>query len=223
MFKRSFLAGAFLLLLPGCVWYRSQPLPQHIEKPRKNVVTLQYKTFDLVDCKRFLGRSIGKKIFKKGYQPLQLTLVNTSERSFDVALSNCTLSCSAPDLVARAVYRSTVGRVLGSLATAWMGAGVVAEAFSTVLSPVVWLGGIVGTVIHGVFSRNANRDASEDYQIKAFPEESLLLPGRSITGVVFVPMEDFSSDFSFVLRDSKNGECITLSNDVSSVCIKSAQ
>jgi hypothetical protein len=225
------LAVGSLLLLSGCAKYNAMPL-QHLVKhadssetsETKNI-TLEHKVFDKADCKTYLGK---KNILKKGFQPVQLTVTNNSDRSYIYSTSSLSLSTVPAEVVAKKVHFSTGGRAVGiGLAAATVaiiavtaivgGGSCLGEAwFWQYIFPTALLSSSVpfaaGAIVAGTKDSRANAELEADFTAKAFPREGVLRPHQTINGIVFVAKNSFKEDFTFTVNDLKTDKAVVLSS-----------
>lgn len=214
------LAVGSLLLLSGCAKYNAISLPRltsHADKSEnyknKNVI-LEHKVFTKQDCATYLGR---KNVLKKGFQPVQLTLTNTTDRSYTYSSSTLSLQTVPTELVAKKVKFSTAGRVVGySAAAAACAASLAAIIVCVPCSCPLWVPLIflpsgpatlsfsAAAIIDGIKSSKENKELMVDFNTKSFPQEGTLKPYQTINGIVFVPKKLFRNDFTFTLNDDRD-------------------
>jgi hypothetical protein len=151
--KPIFLISTTLVILTGCASYNAAPLDSllseaiHLPSSEKNNdIIVTAKSYDRRDCKRYLGRDL----ISKGYQPVQLYIQNNTGRSYSFSLNRIDLPFARQEEVARRVYTSTVGRILG-----YGIPGLV------VLWPL-----IIPAVVDGIKSSEANEALDHDFSSK---------------------------------------------------------
>ncbi len=190
-----------VFLLGGCAKYRVQPLNRLMAtsfNDDEQSVSFAYKIFNLNDCKRFLDRNV----LAKGYQPIQITIVNNSNKYINFSRSGFSLPYVSAEEISKKVHTSTLGRAAG------YGIG------SLFLWPLA-----IPAVVDGVKSSNANSKLDEDFIRKELSDQ-IISPFTSINGLIFVSKEEFTSEFRITLVDSRNSKKIELSTNNSTMKIK---
>lgn len=194
--KKAFLILLPLFLLSGCASYRVRPLPElsisgaHSPFVHNNAVNFAYRVFDRSDCKKYLDRDV----ISKGYQPIHLTIVNSSNRSVAFSRRNLSLETVDSYVVADTVQTNTVGRVVGYGAAA------------LIMWPFV-----IPAIVDGVGSAKANERLAMDFLGKSL-QDQVIEPNESINGLVFVPIELFKSSFKVTLSDIETSKRIVLAS-----------
>jgi hypothetical protein len=178
-------------LVSGCAKYRAQPLDRSSAEFAGNAytkdgVTLMVKAFNKADCERYLDRDV----LKKGYQPLQITIQNNTDRNLIVTKDCIDLTLASNEDVAKTVETSTVGRATGY--------GVAALFIWPFAIPAI---------VDGVKSSNANEQLTADFQQKAIREQ-IVLPHTRFTGLVFAPIATYKVPFAITLIDKDTREAI---------------
>lgn len=230
------LAVGSLLLLSGCANYKAMSLPQlaqHSDKFEKKNVSLEYKIFTKVDCQEYLGR---KKLLKKGYQPVQLTITNNTNRSYTYSASSLSLPIVPAELVAKKVKFSTAGRIIGYSAAAAGFVTLAACAFSitgalipaackvgfAIMIPSGYLatGFSLAALADGIKSGKANKELTVDFATKAFLLNGIIRPYQTINGIVFVPKKSFNTNFTFTLNDADTNKTVVLNSRSENIDVK---
>lgn len=187
------IAAGLLLFLAGCAKYNAIPL-QRIEgksaKSAKKKVSLAYHVFNKADCKKYLDRDV----LKKGYQPLQITIVNNTDATYTISSESLSLPTASADVVAQKVHTSTAGRAAGYGAAAVLTFGLFA----------------IPAIVDGIGSAESNKQLDTDFSSKAFRLDGVLKPHSVLNGVVFVARESFSEDFTFTLKNAKTEQPLVL-------------
>ncbi len=175
----------------GCARYKPQPLDcitasQVYEQPSS--VSFVYKIFDKRDCKKYLDRDI----LLKGYQPVQITIINNTKyhlffRSQAISLPHVSASC-----IARKTHTCTAGRATG---------------FS-LLGLVVWPF-LIPAIVDGVGSSQANNKLDIDFGKKELVDQTIS-PYNTINGLIFVPIKEFKLPFTITLINAKSQKKIVL-------------
>jgi hypothetical protein len=184
------------MLLSGCASYRAVALSNLSSgvivssSLDKNGDVMAYaKVFTKNDCMKYLDRDV----ISKGYQPLQLCIQNNSDKIYSFSTDRITLSSASAREVADRVHTSTVGRVTG-------------YAFGALfIGPL-----IIPAIIDGMKSSEANQSLDSDY-LDETAKDQLIQPYSHINAVIFVPRDDFKSNFSLTLIDIRTNEPTTLS------------
>lgn len=179
------------LLVSGCAKYSAKPLDRSSSEFAGNAytkegVTLMVKAFDRADCERFLDRDV----LKKGYQPLQITVQNNTDRNLLITKDSIDLTLASNQEVAKTVETSTVGRATGY--------GVAALFIWPFAIPAI---------VDGVKSSNANEQLTTDFQQKTIREQ-VILPQTRFTGLVFAPIASYKVPFAITLIDRDTREAI---------------
>ncbi len=186
----------YLILLPffvlvsfyGCASYKPTPLPnlqpefatysESIEN-----VTLACKTLSKEECKKYFDRDI----IGKGFQPVQMIIVNDTENAIVFHPDGVSLPVCPPDEVAKKCQTSTAGR-----ATAY-GVGAL------FLWPLA-----VPAIVDGIKSHEANKELNRDFSEKNI-EQMVINPYTTHNGVIFISNKDYQESFTVKLlnRETK--------------------
>jgi hypothetical protein len=103
--------SAATLLLAGCATYHASPLSDGLlisesqSNNTANSLQLKVKAFNKSDCKKYLGSNV----ISKGYRPLQLSILNDTDKNYLFALRNVSLPSERPEVVASKVHSGTLG------------------------------------------------------------------------------------------------------------------
>ncbi len=146
------------------------------EKPFDILVAA--KTFNKNDCMRYLGRNV----LKVGYQPVQIIIKNTSNKTLIFSPNQVSLPCARVEQISEKVHTSTAGRATGYGAAAVLTSGLF----------------LIPAIVDGVKSSNANRALDADYFAKALSKQTLP-PNSKLNGLLFVPSSSYVSDFKITL------------------------
>jgi hypothetical protein len=187
------LAVGSLLLLAGCAKYKAISLPSLAQAPVKNGISFAYKAFNSGESKMYLGRNL----LEKGYQPVQITITNNTDRTYKITPASLSMPIVDPWFVAESAHSSTVGRSVG------YGAAAVVLTCGILAIPAI---------VDGVKSHKANKKLGMDYSAKAFKLDSFLRPHNTLNGIVFVQSGSYNSDFTFTITDTKSNEIIELNS-----------
>ena len=189
MFKGKKLVLGALILLTGCASYNAStlstlPAEGAIQSAENPHVLVSWKTFDEVDCKRYLGRNV----ISEGYMPIQLTIRNNTSDPMYFNPQNFNVPLASVNEVAGKAHTSTAGRVVG-----W---GVGGLFIWPLLIPAVY---------DGIKSSEANGLLDADYEAKALREQTIQ-PKSLFNGVVFVPQQYSNQGIEMFLVNQKNQE-----------------
>lgn len=214
-----------LLGLSGCARYSARPLKAipfkgANKKDNTQCITLSYRIFDTIDCKRYLGRNVKAK----GYQPIQITLRNKTHHPFSVSPNDFSLVHKDPKVVARAVHSSTMGRVAGYSAISLWGPlslwtlcsttgefGVVATMIlGGPILIVALFTGLHPAIVNGINSVEDNALLDKNFNNKALRTE-IVLPYSTTSGLIFVPCKYFDQNFTLTVQDLTTQEKFVLS------------
>ena len=181
------------ILLTGCASYQANSLsalnPEYVQTYEEvEGVSIGCKAYTVEDCYNYLDRNV----IAKGYQPVQLTFYNQSDKSYLFSTNGVSLTCSSPEEVARTVHTSTAGRVAG-----YTIGGVL---FLPVTFPL-----FIPAVVDGIKSSNANGALDVDFSVKA-KDSFEIRPNSYSTTLVFVPKAHYAPIFELSLSDQKTGE-----------------
>ena len=186
-----FTISATLALLSGCASYHAAPLNNLSSDAvcsssvKNSDVIVLARSFDKVDCKRYLDRDV----LAKGYQPVQLYIQNNSDQSYSFSLDRIDIPHARAEAVAAKVHTSTVGRILG-----YGIPGLV----------VVWPL-IIPAVVDGIKSSDANEALDMDFSSKA-AKNQIINPYTHFNKILFVPVNDHKSSFNITLINQESNE-----------------
>ena len=173
-------------ILYGCASYKPAPMTslQPEFAPYSETienVTLACKPLSREECKRFFDRDI----IDKGYQPVQMTVVNDSPRYILFSNQGISMPVCSPQEVAEKCHTSTVGRATGY--------GVAGIFIWPLLVPAV---------VDGVSSSQANTKLDRDFNEKNI-EQMVINPYATHNGVVFFSKTDYQDSFFVRLVDKE--------------------
>lgn len=192
---RKLVVLSSFILLSGCASYHAATLaalnPQFVKNAEEiKGLSIGCKCFNREDCKIYLDRDV----LAQGYQPIQLTFYNQSDKNYLFSTAKMSLPCVQPEEVAKKVHTSTVGRVVGYTVGALL------------LHPL-----IIPAVVDGICSHKANQKLDSDYYRKA--ESQFMIPPLAFkTAIIFVPRSQFSPAFNITLweEDTQTDKTIQL-------------
>lgn len=179
--------SAILTLMASCASYTASPLTNL----SSDVVLLQSadvvvgaKAFSKADCKRFLDRDV----IAEGYQPVQLSIQNNTDKEYFFALDRVGLSLARSEEVAEKVHTSTVGRVTGYSIGALF------------LWPFV-----IPAIVDGIKSSNANEALDSDFFAKT-ARDQIIFRRSNFNKLLFVPINEYQSTFPLTLIEHESNE-----------------
>lgn len=181
------------LIFSGCASYRAASLtalsPEYVQESKEMPgLSVGCKAFSVKDCQTYLDRNV----IKKGYQPIELTFYNQTDKAYLFSADQLTLACVSPERVAETVHTSTIGRVAGY------------TAGSLIIHPL-----IIAAVVDGICSHKANKKLDADFSVKSQRQFSIA-PHSYKETLLFVPTENFRSTFKVTLVDQETKELKTL-------------
>ena len=183
-FKKVVSFFLVMLLLSACASYKGATLstlqPEFAPYAEKqDDITLAVKAFTPEDCKRFFDRDI----IEKGYQPVQLTINNNTNKYLLFSQQGISLPCASAQEVAEKCHTSTVGR-----STAYGVAGL-----------LIWPL-LIPAVVDGVKSSNANESLDRDFEAKT-SDQAVIQPYVTHNGIIFIPTSSYQNAFQVTLVD----------------------
>lgn len=191
-----------LLGLAGCAHYNAQPLNQikkeSLLNKKEQFISFTYHIFTKNDCKKYLDRNV----INKGYQPVQITFTNNSNRFLDFSTTRFSLPCVNYEEVTQKVFTSTTKRVTNY----------------GVASLFIWPL-IIPAIVDGVGSSQANEKLDRDFHQKTL-QNQIVKPFSIINGLIFVPTEHFDKKFTFMVLDTENHEKFVFSTTSPQLKIK---
>ena len=183
------LSIATAALFTGCASYQANSLsaldPECVRSYQEvEGVSIGCKAYSVEDCYTFLDRNV----IAKGYQPIQLTFQNTSNKRYVFSTKEISLPCVSPEEVAQTVHTSTAGRVTGYA----LGGLVITPLF-------------IPAVVDGIKSSNANKALDKDFYDKA-KDHFVIGPNSFSKTLVFIPRAHFAPVFDVSLLDEETGK-----------------
>jgi hypothetical protein len=183
-----------LLALSGCASYRSRPLShlptRSAQISNEKSVSFAYHIFSKKDCKRYLDRNV----IKYGYQPVQITITNNSDKTLHFSRKRISLTTVDVDEVAEKAYTNTAGRSIGYGVGAYL-----------LFWPLA-----IPAIVDGIGSSKANEKLSNDYNRKILHDQPIN-PFETVNGLIFVPVDTFTPNFEISLSHGTSSEPIILS------------
>ena len=169
---------SLIFLSVGCASYNPDSLTRLNSEFAPSVEEVEHvvvaaKKFTSEDSKKYFDRDV----IRKGYQPVQISIDNHSDRPVLFSSTRVSLPCANPDDVAREVHTSTVGRVF-----AW-----------GIPSLIVWPL-LIPAIVDGIGSSNANKELDTDFSAKAL-NEVVVQPMSFCEGILFILYTTFFYNF----------------------------
>jgi len=229
-FSRLAAPIALLILLSGCgpQKYRSLDLLPKTNTFISKDASIQgsYTILDSKASKAYLGADV----LEKGYQPIYISLTNTSNHTLRFSESNINIPVVPANRVAQAAHKNTVGRAIGFgapgaigatgavgyslLCTAFLGVGFIFIPLGIAAGAVCLAPSVMST--SDAIKTNANIDML--FNEKALKDQ--LLPLHStMSGLIFVQKENFNPNFEISLTDSLNRPLILASNPAQTTAV----
>lgn len=184
---------ASAILLTGCASYQSNSLsaldPQYVRSYSDiDGMAIGCKAYSKEDCYTYLDRDV----IAKGYQPIQLTFQNSTDKHYVFTTGGLTLPCTSAEVVASTVHTSTVGRVVG-----YSVGGLIAWPL------------FIPAIVDGIKSSNANTSLDRDFYDKA--KEHLVIGPHSFNKtLIFVPRAHYTPVFDVILLEEETGQHKTI-------------
>jgi hypothetical protein len=220
----SILSIALLIILSGCgkshLTTRSlSQLPmEHALTSSDNAIRGSYSVLRARSCTNYLGRNV----ISKGYQPIYISITNTSHQAVQFSHKNISLPTKPAKKVARACHLNTAGHF--ALGTAGCIVGIPLMLFgagTTLMVPIlgVALGGgfqawawsvpilavgtglTVGSIKNGVDTVKTNGEIDELFSELSLTDRTIY-PHTTINGLIFVPKKKFNPNFQITFTDS---------------------
>ncbi|NGX61013.1 MAG: hypothetical protein K940chlam9_00491 [Chlamydiae bacterium] len=183
-----------LAFLTSCAQYQSNPLttlPSTSVYGESHIAGLQVtaRAYTKADCKYFLDRDV----IRKGYQPIQVTVNNNTNKTFFFSPDGISLPTVSPKEVAKRVHTSTAGRIAGYGAAA------------LVASPLF----AIPAVVDGMKSADANHILDEDFLAKG-AKDQLIFPQTSTNMLLFIPRSAYQETFQITLIDETTDQPVKI-------------
>lgn len=169
----------------GIARYKAVPLTNLDSKYVQGDISFSCYSFTKDDCKKYLGR---EDILYKGYQPIQITLINNSKDVVVFDKDRFNLHCVDYNIVADSVSFDTKKRLLG-----W--------GLGSFFVPIL----IIPFFIEAVESPKANIALYSDYAAKSL-DNVLVQPACSVNGLIFVSRDLFQGELNFSLKNLQGND-----------------
>lgn len=187
MYKKSFyyigsLALSAMLLI-GCAKYETRPLREATGiATTKDGVSISASLLNNQDCRHYFSRDA----VRKGYQPILLTIRNSSKKSYALNAADISLSLLNRESVAKNLHLNTTKRVVS-----W---GIGALFFSPFIIPAA---------IDGSKSAAANKALDKDFQERVIGANSRITvrPMSTVNKLMFIVPADLRREFDVNLVD----------------------
>jgi hypothetical protein len=183
----NLLCVTLLLGLTGCAKYRVNGLRTLSKNAhvKQQSISFSYRTFSVSDCRKYLGRNT----IRKGYQPIQITFVNNSDRYFVISKRGLSFECVRTKTVAKSMHFNTAGRVVGY----------------TILGLFLWPF-LIPAVVDGIGAAKANKTMDADFAEKTLSKQ-IVEPYTTVNGIVFVDADtEFEDEFTFTVSDINHNQ-----------------
>ena len=186
-----------IALFTGCASYQANSLsalsPEFVQTYDEiEGVSIGCKAYTVDDCFTYLDRNV----IAEGYQPVQFTFYNQSDRTYLFTRKGVSLISANPEEVARTVHTSTAGRVTG-----YTIGGVILFPLTSPL--------FIPAIVDGIKSSNANASLDVDFSEKAKGQLEIRPKSFSST-LIFVPKAHYAPIFELSLVDKKTGKTKTV-------------
>ena len=217
------MAMGMMLGFAGCAKYKAKPLTRlhtaalsvHGEAP-DNSISMSYKVFTKKECEKYLDRNV----LKQGYQPVQITIYNNTNRALLFSLANIKIPYIPAETVAESVHTNTLGRVIGYGLTGAILAplttiGMVTGVFVPVLLPIAIIPAAFTTaaIVDGCGSAKSNDRLDQDFMRKALHDQPIM-PYDNLNGLLFVSAAEFEEkELALTLIDAQDGSRFMLTTD----------
>lgn len=177
--------------LAGCAHYKAKPLKMLTQRTQtaEQSISFTHRIFNAYDCKKYLDRNT----LAQGYQPIQITLTNNTDRNLSISTKNFSLDCINPQSVATSVHTNTAARAVGYGVT-----GLFIWPF------------IIPAIVDGIGSHKANEQLDIDFAHKALRVETIK-PHTTINGLIFISTDEWNDDFALHVTDEATNEIFALS------------
>lgn len=230
-----------IALLTVLFLYRAQymvkPLPKIENSPGNTGIAMMHKKYTQEECLMYLGR---EKIIKKGYQPLQLSIANQTSNSYIFSASSLSLPTVSEECVTNEFKTASLIRFFIAYPIIGIFAGLLGciiavsmiflhplfnPKFAWLMSVKIMLlvcALIISTArtIYMARSYSIHKKLEIDYKTKSFPKETIIRPGQSINGIVFVPNESFCDSFTVTINNMQSNEAVVLHANTEDVTVK---
>lgn len=187
-FALNMLNIAILVGLSGCARYRAKSLKSITKASAKaQTISFSYRIFTPADCQKYLGRNV----IRKGYQPIQITFVNNTDRYFNISKRGLSFEYNSTEEVLGALHFNTTGRAVGY----------------GILGLFLWPF-IIPAIVDGIGAAKANKQMDADFANKILVKQ-IVEPHSTVNGIVFVDADsEFDEDFTFTVSDINHNQYV---------------
>lgn len=175
----------FVSSFVGCAKYKPNSFTKPVgDSVEKNDVKASAQLLSESDCRHYFGR----RLLKKGYQPVQLYVHNKGDQDIILDASTINMPVENRDYVASRAHLDAIPRVAG-----WGVGGLFCWPL------------FIPAVVEAVQVPNANNKLDEDFESRALDMNSkVAIKSNSAMNVVFfVRKENISDKLQFALKNSK--------------------
>lgn len=186
--KTSLFTGIILsiILISGCAKYKPKPLKtSHGSPVREHNVTICTHQLSKSECRHYFSR----RITDKGYQPIQVSIINNSNETYILDASNIGLQIESWHTVAQACHIGTGRRFVS-----WFIPALFVSPF------------LISALVDASKASKANTQLNTDFNQRSISLESKIYihPQTRINKVFFVAIENFYPDFDIILVKKDN-------------------
>lgn len=201
-----FMSSMILLTSFGYARYKSDSLKTVKISKKNNSITAEHITFDCQifkakECKKYFN---SKSIIKKGYQPVYVSITNNSKQNIDISQEGFNFSVVSAQDVATSLHRNGAKRgvgfgISGALLLFW---------------PLLVVG-----IVQGCGAQDFNDTMDDDFKYKELNNQ-VVLPGQTVTGVVFARVHSFNKNFTWTVKNQNTEKSLILSSKQPIVAIQ---
>lgn len=172
-------------------------------------VIFAHNIFSKKDCKKYLKSS---KVLRKGYQPIQITVMNNTQTTIEISPKNFSDYHVSALEVSEKIHRNSCARGVGfaipgviigaPVAFVSVYAGSMAVAMGATSSLLIFFlpalaimsPFIITAIVQGCGTQDFNEKIDEIYVHKELRKQTLC-PGEIVSGLLFVPHDKVAQDF----------------------------
>ncbi|MFA6527358.1 MAG: hypothetical protein WCT20_02960 [Candidatus Babeliales bacterium] len=181
-----------VMAFSSCAKYKPTPLGMgNVQGQTVDSITVGARALSETDCYAAFSR----RILKKGYQPIQLLIVNDSDQSYILHAHNIGLELESTKVIASKLHLNTTGRVISWGAPAFFGLPIF----------------LLPAIVEGVWSNEANKKLDLDFMQRTISHDTTLYiaPHSWVNRVLFVATEKMPSHFETTLINKQNNKALT--------------
>ncbi|MGZ6254501.1 MAG: hypothetical protein ACXWL5_00745 [Candidatus Chromulinivorax sp.] len=173
-------------------------------------ISFEYKILNKKECKQYFKT---KKILKKGYQPIQITVTNNSDDYIMFSQKGLNVPTVDVDTVFTALHKNGIIRGL-SLGLV----GMLAASPLPMLTLLPWAVHVISCIGFTIFSAagifagagalmyNNKIAVISDFIL----QDQIIQPHSVVMGIVFVKVDKLTSDLSLIVQNQNSQELISL-------------